>query len=143
LGNDSYYLRMGKGTDHPEVSGLNITGSGTGIAMGSNGISGCTDIGGNGGTLFFTARGIETLSGIYLPGAGYIHVGLDGAIGASGTITLREFADAYFTDGESVQFSVEAKGGTGTYLCTFKRGLLTDVTPVGAADAPTPIDPDT
>ena len=37
--NGEHYLTMGFNTDHPEVSGLNITGSG-GIAMNNNGISG-------------------------------------------------------------------------------------------------------
>ena len=35
--NGEHYLKMGFGTSHPEVSGLNITGSG-GIAMHGNGL---------------------------------------------------------------------------------------------------------
>ena len=35
LGNNKHYLRMGKGTDHPEVSSLNITGDGAAIDFGA------------------------------------------------------------------------------------------------------------
>ena len=35
-----YYLEMGIDTDHPKVSGLNVSGSGGGIAMNGAGISG-------------------------------------------------------------------------------------------------------
>ena len=36
LGNNTHYLRMGKGTDHPEVSSLNITGDGAAIDFGAS-----------------------------------------------------------------------------------------------------------
>ena len=46
---NTYYLKMGFGTKHPEVSGLNVTGtsSTSGIAMNGTNISGCNQIGVN------------------------------------------------------------------------------------------------
>lgn len=48
----TYYLKMGFGTKHPEVSGLNVTGSG-GIDMNNHSIGACYDI----GTQYISASG--------------------------------------------------------------------------------------
>lgn len=127
LGNASYYLKMGMGTNHPEVSGLNITGSETGIAMGSNGISGCTDIGGNNGTILFTTNGVETKANFYLSGGTNLYLGDE---------DLYDFVNGYFTNGETVKLTIEADGGTGTYTCKFVNGLLTEVSKNGSAAEP-------
>ena len=41
FGDSTYYIKMGSLTNHPEVSGLNVTGS-SGINLYNNGISNCT-----------------------------------------------------------------------------------------------------
>lgn len=48
----TYYLKMGFGTSHPEVSGLNVTGSG-GIDMNNHSIGACYNI----GTQYISASG--------------------------------------------------------------------------------------
>ena len=135
IGNKTYYLKMGKGTAHPEMSGLNITSSG-GIAMGYNGgISGCTSIGGSKGQIDFTANGVEIDTYFSIAGSGYMYVPSK----SNSKRTLSEYVNevvAANLNGETVTFKVEADGGTGTYTCTFVDGLLTSVSVNGTAADP-------
>lgn len=68
--NGKYYLKMGKATNHPEVSGLNITGE-EGIAMnGKKGISNCPNIGNADGSLNISCGGALTVTST----GGFIHL---------------------------------------------------------------------
>ena len=55
IDNGTYWLKMGYGTNHPDVSGLNVTGSG-GVNMHSHGIVNCTEVS-NSGDIFIKANG--------------------------------------------------------------------------------------
>lgn len=70
VGGNTYYLKMGTSwTKHPEVSGLNITGSG-GIAMNNHGISNCSSVSNSKGDLYLASN------------SGTVHIG-HGASGSS------------------------------------------------------------
>ena len=79
INKNGYYLEMGYGTDHPEVSGLNVTGTG-GIAMGGTGISNCSTIG-RGGSVFSFKNGtgsnalISTEAYLKVSGSAYLMIG--------------------------------------------------------------------
>lgn len=73
--NGGHYLKMGFGTDHPEASGLNITGTG-GITMGGQGISNCSNIGNNSGAVFtFSGAQISTGAVLKVAGSTYLMIG--------------------------------------------------------------------
>lgn len=68
ISKNGYYLKMGYGTDHPEVSGLNVTSKG-GIAMnGKGGISGCTSLGNSGAVFTFSGTNINTKANMKIEG---------------------------------------------------------------------------
>ena len=54
FGDNTYYLKMGALTNHPEASGLNITGS-NGIKMNNHSIGGCYNL----GTQYISASGTD------------------------------------------------------------------------------------
>lgn len=56
IGGSTYYLKMGVSwTKHPEVSGLNVTGSG-GIALNNHGISNCKSVSNSKGDLYLASN---------------------------------------------------------------------------------------
>ena len=67
--NGNHYLKMGFGTAHPEVSGLNMTGGG-GLAMHGNSISGLGTINISGGGTGQTATIYVTTK--FSAGSGYV-----------------------------------------------------------------------
>lgn len=90
LGNNTYYLKMGKGTNHPEVSSLNVTGEGAAIDFGdSYGVY----VNGNAGEVSRAKTDnsvtISGTSGIYMNGSPIVlsttDVQIGGKSGKSGT----------------------------------------------------------
>lgn len=69
--NGEYYLKMGEATNHPEVSGLNMTGT-SGINMGKKGLGLCTGASNEEGDSNYTCRDAMSIRGggtLYLRGA--------------------------------------------------------------------------
>lgn len=95
---NSCYLKMGFGTSHPEVSGLNVTG-GNGIALNNHGISGCNYIGNDSGALTLSCKSGSDISlnaggKLYLNGIGTSAKNIIVCTTTQGTFNLVKFVQA-------------------------------------------------
>lgn len=132
VGANGGYLRVGKGYTHPEVSGLNVTGSG-GINMGSTGISYCTNIGGgaNGGGASFSFSGstISTASTLKVSGSAYLKIGDRTISEYVNDVIDKNLNDEIFDPG--VTDSIILSDGVNRKTLHFTNGIFTGWTGAG------------
>ncbi len=114
VGANGGYLRVGIGYTHPEVSGLNVTGSG-GISMNGHGIGGCASI------------GVNTI-GTYSTGEVYINTAtrINGAVyylGWDGNYHQLAGLYSWYQSGITGQSGFKDSNNNNIYLA-FSDGLL-------------------